>query len=82
MSERELTRVVKIMGTALIAILILLFVILNTGTVNVSFVFFSADISLIWVILLSMGIGWLGIPLLWRAVRKYVLERGSPRPPE
>lgn len=82
MSESELTRIVKIMGTALIAIVILLFVVLNTGTVNVSFVFFSADISLIWVILLSMAIGWLAIPVIWRATRKYILERGRNEPPE
>lgn len=82
MSESELSRVVKIIGTALVAVLVLLFVVLNTDTVSVSFVFFSARISLIWVILLSMAMGWIGFPHLWRAIRKYILQRGETATPD
>jgi len=73
-SESELQRIVRLGGTAIIAILVLLFIVLNTESVRVSFVFFSARVSLIWVILLSIAIGWIVGPLLWRAVRRNVLD--------
>jgi len=42
---------------AAVAVYALLFVVLNTGRVKVSFVFYSTRVSLIWVILLSLAVG-------------------------
>lgn len=75
MSEDDLQRAVRLGGVAVVSLIVLLFVILNTEVVDVSFVFFSARVSLIWVILLSMAIGWIGGPILWRTARRYLLER-------
>jgi uncharacterized integral membrane protein len=42
---------------AAIGVYVLLFVVFNTHHVNVNFVFTSPRVSLIWVILLSLGVG-------------------------
>jgi uncharacterized integral membrane protein len=42
---------------AAIGVYVLLFVVFNTHHVNVDFVFTSPRVSLIWVILLSLGVG-------------------------
>jgi uncharacterized integral membrane protein len=47
----------RLIATALIALYALLFVVLNTQHVKVSFVFTSTRVSLIWVILLSLAVG-------------------------
>jgi uncharacterized integral membrane protein len=53
----------------LVAVYAVLFVVLNTHSARVSFVFASTRISVIWVILLSIGVGFvLGmlVPQLYR----------------
>ncbi|MFL5928083.1 MAG: lipopolysaccharide assembly protein LapA domain-containing protein [Gaiellaceae bacterium] len=47
----------RLIALAVIAIYVLLFVVLNTRHVHVDFVFASPRVSLIWVILLSLGVG-------------------------
>jgi uncharacterized integral membrane protein len=46
-----------LVGIGLVVIYLLLFVVLNTKHVKVSFVFASTRVSLIWVILLSLAAG-------------------------
>lgn len=47
----------RLVAIGLVAIYAILFVVLNTRSVKVSFVFISTRVSLIWVILLSLGVG-------------------------
>ena len=47
----------RLIGIAVVGLYALLFVVLNTRHVKVSFVFASTKVSLIWVILLSLGVG-------------------------
>jgi uncharacterized integral membrane protein len=47
----------RIVAGGLVAVYALLFVVLNTHRVKVSFVFASTRVSLIWVILLSLVVG-------------------------
>jgi uncharacterized integral membrane protein len=47
----------RLLAIAAIGVYVLLFVVLNTRTVKVSFVFANPKVSLIWVILLSLVVG-------------------------
>jgi len=47
----------RLIGVAAISLYAILFVVLNTRRVKVSFVFVSTHVSLIWVILLSLAVG-------------------------
>lgn len=47
----------RIVLIGLVALYALLFVVLNTHRVSVSFVFTSTKVSVIWVILLSLAVG-------------------------
>ena len=47
----------RLIAIAAMGVYVLLFVVLNTRHVNVDFVFASPRVSLIWVILLSLGVG-------------------------
>jgi uncharacterized integral membrane protein len=47
----------RLIVIGLVGVYALLFVVLNTRHVRVSFVFVSTKVSLIWVILLSLGVG-------------------------
>jgi uncharacterized integral membrane protein len=47
----------RIVVGGLVALYAILFVVLNTHRVKVSFVFASTRVSLIWVILLSLAVG-------------------------
>jgi uncharacterized integral membrane protein len=68
--ERQ-ARQVAIVGVAvLVIVLLLVFIVENSDAVSVSFVFFSADISLIWVIVLSALVGAVAGVLAARALRK------------
>jgi uncharacterized integral membrane protein len=48
---------VHLAAIGIVALYALLFIILNTHRVKVSFVFATARISVIWVILLSLAVG-------------------------
>jgi uncharacterized integral membrane protein len=57
LDERQVRQLAVAGGLILVVCLVLLFIVENSGTVKVSFVFFSAHISLIWVIVLSAVVG-------------------------
>lgn len=56
-AKRERTPWLQLAAIALVALYALLFIILNTNRAKVSFVFASTRISVIWVILLSLAVG-------------------------
>lgn len=75
LDEQQVRRIALVGALVLVVILALVFIIENSDPVEVSFVFFSARISLIWVIVLSMALGaGLGLVLL-RLLRKRFFEK-------
>jgi uncharacterized integral membrane protein len=68
--ERQARQIGLVAAVVLAVVLLLVFVIENSDSVSVSFVFFSADISLIWVIVLSALVGAVAGVLAARALRK------------
>lgn len=75
LTEEQVRRIGLIGALVLVAVLVLVFIIDNSKSVPVSFVFFTARISLIWVIVFSLVIGAIGGELLKRIVRKRFLHR-------
>ena len=59
-----------LIGLALLAAYVIAFVLQNRKTVNLHFVFATASVSLIWLILLSVLIGVLGGLLLSQLYRR------------
>ena len=57
LDERQVRQIALVGGLLLVACIVLLFIVENSRDVRVSFVFFSATISLIWVIALSAVVG-------------------------
>lgn len=68
--ERQVRQIAMVGGAVLVASLALVFIVENSRQVNVSFVFFSADISLIWVIILSAAVGAIAGMFGGRLIRK------------
>lgn len=66
-----------LLGLALIVAYVIGFIVQNDEPVDVDFVFGTADVSLIWVILLSLAIGVVGGLLLSQLYRR---RRGLPDP--
>lgn len=64
-----------LIGIALVVIYLLLFVVLNTRHVEVSFVFASTKVSLIWVILLSLAAG-VALGVLLSQLHRFRMRRG------
>jgi uncharacterized integral membrane protein len=56
-AKRERTPWIQLAVIALVAVYALLFVVLNTNRAKVSFVFGTTRVSVIWVILLSLAVG-------------------------
>jgi uncharacterized integral membrane protein len=56
-AKRERQPWVQLTAIGLVALYALLFIILNTHRATVSFVFTSTRVSVIWVILLSLAVG-------------------------
>lgn len=56
-AKRERTPWVQLAAIGLVALYTILFIVLNTNRAKVSFVFASTKISVIWVILLSLAVG-------------------------
>jgi uncharacterized integral membrane protein len=56
-AKRQRPPWVQLAAIGLVALYALLFIILNTHRAKVSFVFATARISVIWVILLSLAVG-------------------------
>jgi uncharacterized integral membrane protein len=68
--ERPVRRLALAGALVLVVSLVLIFVIENSERVRVSFVFFSAEISLIWVMVLSGLAGAAVGVLLYRTARR------------
>jgi uncharacterized integral membrane protein len=62
--------IAKIAAIVLGVVLLLVFIVENTDQVTVSFVFFEAELSLIWVIVLSAVVGWVVGFTLARLIRR------------
>lgn len=56
-AKHERTPWIQLAAIGLIALYAILFIVLNTHRATVSFVFASTKISVIWVILLSLAVG-------------------------
>jgi uncharacterized integral membrane protein len=56
-AKRERTPWIQLAAIGLVALYTILFIVLNTHRAKVSFVFASTKISVIWVILLSLAVG-------------------------
>ena len=56
-SRRDTRDIVRLVGLGVALVLLIAFVIGNSATVKVDFVFFDARASLIWVILISALLG-------------------------
>jgi uncharacterized integral membrane protein len=69
-AKRERTPWVQLTAIGIVAVYTLLFIVLNTHRAKVSFVFASARISVIWVILLSVAAGLVLGALLSRLNRR------------
>ena len=70
LDERQVRQLALAGALVLVVSLLLIFVIENSDPVRVSFVFFSADISLIWVIVLSAVTGAIAGIVISRLVRR------------
>lgn len=70
LDERQVRQLALVGALVLVGSLLLIFVIENSNSVHVSFVFFSAEISLIWVILLSAVAGMIAGIFVSRLVRR------------
>ena len=69
-ARRERTPWVQITAIGLVALYAILFIVLNTHRAKVSFVFATAKISVIWVILLSLAVGFVLSALVSRLHRR------------
>ena len=68
--ERQVRQIAMAGGVVLVASIALVFIVENSHQVHVSFVFFSSDISLIWVIILSVAVGAVAGAFGGRLIRK------------
>jgi uncharacterized integral membrane protein len=66
----QLVQWVQLGAIGIVGLYTLLFIVLNTHRAKVSFVFASARISVIWVILLSLAVGFVLGVLLSRLYRR------------
>jgi uncharacterized integral membrane protein len=65
----------RLIGIGVVGVYLLLFVVLNTRHVQVSFVFAKTRVSLIWVILLSLAAG-LILGVLVSQLHRFRMRRG------
>jgi uncharacterized integral membrane protein len=70
LDERQVRRIALVGVLVLALILLIIFIVQNSDSVGVSFVFFSARISLIWVIFLSAVAGAVIALVVGRLVRR------------
>jgi uncharacterized integral membrane protein len=68
--ERQVRQIAMVGAAVLVASIALVFIVENSHQVHVSFVFFSSNISLIWVILLSAAVGAVAGAFGGRTIRK------------
>lgn len=60
----------RLVGFAIVAALLIAFIVENSGTVTIHFIFASARVSLIWALILAALLGALGDRLFMRRRRK------------
>ena len=77
LDERQVRQLALAGGLILVASIVLLFIVENSRGVEVSFVFFTATISLIWVIVLSAVGGAIAGLLIARIVRSRFFGDGK-----
>jgi uncharacterized integral membrane protein len=77
LDEEQVRRIGLIGALVLVVVLALIFIVENSEQVEVSFVFFTAEISLIWVIALSMAVGAIAAFVIKRLVRKRFAPGGE-----
>lgn len=70
LDEDQVRRIGLIGGLVIVLVLALVFIVENSNRVEVSFVFFTAEISLIWVIVLSMVVGAIAAFVIKRLIRR------------
>jgi uncharacterized integral membrane protein len=80
LDERRVRRIALVGVLVLALILLIVFIVQNSDSVSVSFVFFSARISLIWVIFLSAVVGAVIAVVVGRLVRRRLGRGGAPPP--
>jgi len=56
-NKRDAGEVARLTGLAIVAGLLIAFIVENSGTVTVHFVFFTAHVSLIWALILAAVLG-------------------------
>ena len=81
LDERQVRRIALVGVLVLAVILLIIFIVQNSDSVSVSFVFFSARISLIWVIFLSAVAGAVIALVVGRLLRRRLRRGGEPPPP-
>ena len=57
LKKRETRDIVRIVAAVVILVLLIAFVLKNSQTVRVHFIFFSANVALIWVLLIAAVLG-------------------------
>jgi uncharacterized integral membrane protein len=67
----------RLIGLVLLGAYVIAFVLENRKSVALHFVFATAHVSLIWLILLSVAIGFLAGVLVSQIVRRRTVRRGS-----
>ncbi len=77
LDERQVRQLALAGGLILVASIVLLFIVENSRGVEVSFVFFTATISLIWVIVLSAVGGAIAGLVIARIVRSRFFGDGK-----
>lgn len=77
LDERQVHQIALVGGLVLVGSLVLLFIVENSRAVRVSFVFFSATISLIWVIILSAVAGAVAGLVVARLIRTRFFGSGE-----
>jgi uncharacterized integral membrane protein len=80
LDERKVRRIALVGVLVLALILLVIFIVQNSDSVSVSFVLFSARISLIWVIFLSAVVGAVIAVVVGRLVRRRFGRGGAPPP--
>jgi uncharacterized integral membrane protein len=75
LDERQVRQIAMVGGLVLVASIVLVFIVENSRQVRVSFVFFSSEISLIWVIVLSAVAGAVLGAVVTRLVRRRFFDR-------
>lgn len=75
LDDRQRRQLARVVVLVVVGILLVTFIFQNTRRVHVHFVFFTAESSLIWVIVLALALGFLGGWLLPPSIRRWRARR-------